>query len=168
MIDSKIWAALEPLFPSALEDLPLDGEWLQPPFENDPSGRAVICNDDNFQFVVVDRKTGTVLFVCEDDESVIASDLERFAQVVQAWDSIDSDAVGPEDDAGFSEVKKSFEEQLKIIDSVAAGPNEFWQLYTDELTSEDYVDLDDEVVDDDDEREPDTGDNDRPAMAVDA
>lgn len=151
MSDSKIWAALEPMYPSALEDIPLDGQWLKPPFADDPGGRAVVCNDGDFQFVVVDRKKGTVLYVCEDDESVIASTLETFVQIVAAWESIDRDTVGPEDDDGFSAVKKSFESQLKTLDPVAAGPNEFWSLYTEELTSEDYVDVDDLAEELDDE-----------------
>ena len=163
MNDSKIWAALEPLHPSALDDMPMDGNWLKPPFANDPSGRAIVCNDGDFQFVVVDRKKGSVLFVCEDDESVVASSLDSFVKIVAAWGSIDRDAPGPEDDADFSEVKKSFEQQLKSLDPVAAGSNEFWALYTEELTSDDYVDIDDELDDDDDEeQETDTGDNDRP------
>jgi SUKH-4 immunity protein len=149
--DSKIWAALEPMYPSALEDMPLDGAWLKPPFVDDSAGRAIVCNDGDFQFVVVDRKKGSVLYVCEDDESVIASTLESFVQIVAAWESIDSDTVGPEDDDDFSAVKKSFESQLKSIDAVAAGPNEFWSLYTEELTSEDYVDIDDVPEDDDDD-----------------
>ena len=151
MNDSKIWASLEPMYPSALEDIPLDGAWLKPPFADDSAGRAIVCNDGDFQFVVVDRKTGSVLYVCEDDESVIASTLETFVQIVAAWESIDSDTVGPEDDDDFSAVKKSFESQLKTIDPVAAGPNEFWSLYTEELTSEDYVDIDDEQDDDDED-----------------
>jgi len=150
MNDSKIWAALEPMFPSALEDIPLDGQWLKPPYADDPEGRAIVCNDGDFQFVVVDRKTGSVLYVCEDDESVIASALETIAPIVAAWRSIDNDTAGPVDDEDFSEVKKSFESQLKAIDPVAAGPNEFWSLYTEELTSEDYVELE-ETADDDDE-----------------
>lgn len=162
MMDSKIWAALEPLHPSALEDMPMDGQWLEPPFANDPSGRAVLCNDGDFQFVVVDRKKGSVLFVCEDDESVIASTLESFVKIVQAWGSIDRDTVGPEDDEDFSQVRKSFEEQLKTLDPVAAGPNEFWSLYTEELTSDDYVD--EEVSEEEDEPETETGDNDRPGI----
>ncbi|MGO4383566.1 SUKH-4 family immunity protein [Specibacter sp. RAF43] len=164
MNDSKIWAALEPMYPSALEDIPLDGAWLKPPFSNDPSGRAVICNDGDFQFVVVDRKKGAVLFVCEDDESVIASSLEQFVRIVSAWESIDRDTVGPEDDDDFATVRKTFETLLKEIDPLAAGPNEFWSLYTEELTSEDYVDVDD-LDEDDDELETDTGDNDRPGLS---
>ncbi|RAN79530.1 hypothetical protein B5P43_13575 [Bacillus sp. SRB_336] len=162
MNDSRIWAALEPLHPSALEDMPMDGTWLKPPYHNDPAGRAVVCNDGDFQFVVVDRKKGSVLFVCEDDESLVASNLDTFVQIVSAWGSIDSDAPGPEDDEEFSAVRKSFESQLKVLDPPAAGPNEFWSLYTEELTSDDYVDYDD--LDDDEEEEPetDTGDNDRP------
>ncbi|MGA7204018.1 MAG: SUKH-4 family immunity protein [Specibacter sp.] len=151
MNDSKIWASLEPMYPSALEDIPLDGAWLKPPFADDSAGRAIVCNDGDFQFVVVDRKTGSVLYVCEDDESVIASTLETFVQIVAAWESIDSDTVGPEDDDDFSAVKKSFESQLKTLDPLAAGPNEFWSLYTEELTSEDYVDIDDEQDDDDED-----------------
>ena len=161
MNDSRIWAALEPLYPSALEDMPMDGTWLKPPYDNDPAGRAVVCNDGDFQFVVVDRKKGAVLFVCEDDESVIASSLDSLVKIVSAWGSIDRDVPGPEDDEEFSEVRKSFESQLKVIDPVASGPNEFWSLYTEELTSEDYVDVD-EFDDDGDEREADSGDNDRP------
>lgn len=162
MNDSRIWAALEPMHPSALEDMPMDGTWLRPPYTNDPAGRAVVCNDGDFQFVVVDRKKGAVLFVCEDDESLIASNLDALAQIVAAWGSIDRDAPGPEDDEEFSEVRKSFESQLKVIDPAAAGPNEFWSLYTEELTSGDYVDIDDLEDEEEDEPETDTGDNDRP------
>jgi len=152
MNDSQIWAALEPLYPKALDDIPVDGQWLRPPFADDPEGRAIVLNDGDFQFVVVDREQGGVLYVCEDDESVIASSLDRLVKIVELWGSIDRDAVGPEDDDDFSRVTKSFEDELKRIDPIAAGPNEFWYLYAEELTSEDYVDIDDlEVADDDDD-----------------
>jgi len=150
MNDSKIWAALEPMYPSALEDIPLDGAWLKPPFADDPYGRAIVCNDDDFQFVVVDREDGKVLYICEDDESLIASSLEHLVKIVSAWGSIDRDTPGPEDDEDFSEVAKTFETHLKEIDPAAAGVNEFWHLYTEELTSKDYVEVD-ESIDDDDE-----------------
>lgn len=151
MNDSKIWAALEPMFPSALEEIPLDGNWLKPPYADDPEGRAIVCNDGDFQYVVVDRKSSSVLYVCEDDESVIASSLEMFVPIVAAWRTIDNDTAGPVDDKDFSEVKKSFESQLRAIDPAAAGPNEFWSLYTEELTSEDYVEVEDSDEDDDED-----------------
>ncbi len=161
MNDSQIWAVLENLFPGALEDIPLDGEWLRPPFSDDAAGRAIVCNDGDFQFVVVDRTNGAMLYVCEDEETLIASSLASLPGIVAAWRSIDGDTVGPEDDEDFSAVKKSFQEQLQVLDPPAAANNEFWALYTEELTSEDYVDIDDEPVE---EEEPstDTGDNDRP------
>lgn len=149
MNDAKIWAVLEPMFPVALEDVPLDGQWLKPPFADDAAGRAVVCNDGDFQFVVIDRATGSVHYVCEDDESLIASSLETLPRIVAAWGAIDRDTVGPEDDEDFSAVKKSFEQQLQVLDPAAAAPNEFWALYAEELTSEDYVDVD-EVEEDDD------------------
>lgn len=148
MNDAKIWAVLETMFPVALEDVPLDGQWLKPPFADDAAGRAVVCNDGDFQFVVVDRTNGSVRYVCEDDESLIASSLETLPKIVAAWGAIDRDTVGPEDDEDFSAVKKSFEQQLKMLDPPAAAPNEFWALYAEELTSEDYVDVD-EIEDDD-------------------
>lgn len=168
MLDSKIWGTLEPLFPSQVEDLPLDGEWLQPPFANDGHGRAIILNEDDFQQVVVDRKSGAVRFVCEDDETLIASNLESFAQLVKAWSAIDRDTPGPEDDQQFFQVWSDFQKQLKVIDAAAAAPNEFWQLYAEELTSNDYSDPDEQpsngLAFDDDlvDAEPDSGDNDRP------
>ena len=58
---------------------------------------------------------------------------------------------------------KSFEQLLQVIDPAAASGNEFWALYTDELTNEDYVDIDD-VVEEEEEQETDSGDNDRPGM----
>ncbi|POH59242.1 SUKH-4 family immunity protein [Arthrobacter glacialis] len=149
MNDSKIWAVLETMFPVALEDVPLDGQWLKPPFADDAAGRAVVCNDGDFQFVVVDRTNGSVRYVCEDDESLIASSLETLPKIVAAWGAIDRDTVGPEDDEDFSAVKKSFEQQLKVLDPPAAAPNEFWALYAEELTSDDYVDVD-EIEEDDD------------------
>ncbi|MHA7270837.1 SUKH-4 family immunity protein [Arthrobacter sp. HLT1-20] len=148
MNDAKIWAVLETMFPVALEDVPLDGQWLKPPFADDAAGRAVVCNDGDFQFVVVDRSNGSVRYVCEDDESLIASSLETLPKIVAAWGAIDRDTVGPEDDEDFSAVKKSFVEQLKALDPAAAAPNEFWALYAEELTSEDYVDFDDTEDDD--------------------
>lgn len=151
MNDSTIWAALETMYPSALEDIPLDGRWLKPPFDDDPAGRAIVCNDGDFQFVVVDRDGGKVQYVCEDDESLIASSLEQLVKIVAAWGAIDRDTVGPEDDEDFSEVAKSFETHLKEIDLAAAGINEFWHRYTEELTSEDYVDIDEQDNDDDDD-----------------
>lgn len=162
MKDSKIWQVLEAMYPVMLEDVPLDGDWLKPPFADDSQGRAVICNDDDFQFVVVDRGTGAVLYVCEDEETLLASSLATLPAIVEAWVSIDRDTVGPEDDEDFTAVKKSFQEQLVALDPPAAAPNEFWALYTDELTSEDYVDFDDGPDDDDGELFSDTGDNDRP------
>lgn len=161
MNDSEIWSVLETMYPVALEDVPLDGDWLKPPFSDDAGGRAIVCNDGDFQFVVVNRKSGAVLFVCEDEESLIASSLDTLAPIVAAWASIDRDTLGPEDDADFSAVKKSFQEQLQALDPAAAAGNEFWALYTDELTNEDYVDIDD-VPEEEDEPETDSGDNDRP------
>lgn len=163
MNDSQIWQVLEPMYPVMLEDVPLDGDWLKPPFADDAQGRAVICNDGDFQFVVVDRGNGAVLYVCEDEETLLASSLATLPGIVDAWVSIDRDTVGPEDDEDFTAVKKSFQDQLEILDPAAAAANEFWALYTDELTSEDYVDLADEP-DGDDGQEPvsDSGDNDRP------
>ena len=163
MNDIKIWSVLETMYPVALEDVPLDGRWLQPPFADDTGGRAIICDDGDFQFVVVDRKSSAVLYVCEGEETLMASSLDTLCAIVAAWGSIDRDTVGPEDDKDFSAVKKSFQEQLKLLDSAAAAPNEFWALYTDELTNEDYVDIDD-VVEEEEEQETDSGDNDRPGM----
>lgn len=162
MNDTQIWSVLEPMHPSALEDIPLDGQWLRPPFADDPAGRAIVCNDDDFQFVVIDRKSGTVLHVCQDDESIVASSLETLPAIVAAWGAIDRDTVGPEDDEDFSQVKTGFQKQLLSIDPKAAGSNEFWALYTDELTNEDYIDFDD-VPEDEEEPENDSGDNDRPS-----
>ncbi len=164
MDDSQIWSVLETMYPVALDDVPLQGDWLKPPFADDAGGRAIVCNDGDFQFVVVDRKNGAVLFVCEDEESLIASSLETLAPIVSAWGSIDRDTVGPEDDEDFSAVKKSFHDQLLVLDPAAAASNEFWALYTDELTNEDYVDIDD-VPEEEDEPESDSGDNDRPGAA---
>lgn len=164
MNDSKIWSVLEPMFPSALEDVPLDGEWLKPPFADDAAGRAIVCNDGDFQFVVVDRTSTAVRYVCEDDESLISSTLEKLPAIVAAWGSIDRDSAGPEDDDDFSEVKKSFETQLQALDPAAAGPHEFWALYTDELTNEDYVDIDELPEEEEEEPEPDSGDNERPGV----
>ncbi|WP_207343412.1 SUKH-4 family immunity protein [Arthrobacter sp. E3] len=161
MNDTRIWSVLKPMHPAVLEDMPLDGTWLEPPFANDAAGRAVICNDGDFQFVVVNRKSGAVLYVCEDEETLMASSLATLPAIVAAWNSIDNDTVGPEDDEDFSAVKKSFQEQLKLLDPQAAATNEFWSLYTDELTNEDYVDIDDMPVEEEDP-EPDSGDNDRP------
>ncbi|MHA7305988.1 SUKH-4 family immunity protein [Arthrobacter sp. TMN-49] len=149
MNDARIWAVLETMFPVALEDVPLDGQWLKPPFADDAAGRAVVCNDGDFQFVVIDRETGSVHYVCEDDDSLIASSLETLPKIVAAWGAIDRDTVGPEDDEDFSAVKKSFEQQLQMLDPPAAAPNEFWALYAEELTSEDYVDVDETEEDDD-------------------
>lgn len=162
MNDAKIWEVLEPMYPVALEDVPLDGQWLKPPFANDAAGRAIVCNDGDFQFVVVNRKSRAVLYVCEDEETLIASTLDVLPAIVAAWGSIDRDTVGPEDDEDFSAVKKSFQEQLTVLDPAASAPNEFWALYTDELTSDDYVDLDDEP-EEEEEPESDSGDNDRPS-----
>lgn len=162
MNDTQIWAVLATMYPVALEDVPLDGQWLQPPFADDPRGRAVVCNDGDFQFVVVNRKSGAVLFVCEDEESLIASSLETLPAIVAAWGSIDRDTVGPEDDEDFTAVKKSFQQLLQATDPAAASGNEFWALYTDELTNEDYTDIDDEP-EEEDEPESDSGDNDRPS-----
>ncbi|MHA7175152.1 SUKH-4 family immunity protein [Arthrobacter sp. Sr24] len=164
MNDTKIWSVLEGLYPVALEDVPLDGQWLKPPFADDPSGRAIVCNDDDFQFVVVDRKSGSVLYVCEDEETLMASSLETLPAIIAAWGAIDRDTVGPEDDEDFSAVRKSFQEQLQAIDPAAAAANEFWALYTEELTSEDYVDLDeDDDEEEEEQEESDSGDNDRPS-----
>ncbi|WP_425865010.1 hypothetical protein [Arthrobacter sp. TWP1-1] len=162
MNDAKIWEVLEPMYPVALEDVPLDGQWLKPPFANDAAGRAIVCNDGDFQFVVVNRKSRAVQYVCEDEETLIASTLDVLPAIVAAWGSIDRDTVGPEDDDDFSAVKKSFQEQLTVLDPAAAAANEFWALYTDELTSDDYVDLDDEA-EEEEEPESDSGDNDRPS-----
>ncbi len=164
MNDSRIWQVLEPMYPRMLEDVPLDGDWLKPPFADDAQGRAIICNDGDFQFVVVERGTGAILYVCEDEETLIASSLETLPLIVAAWGAIDRDTVGPEDDEDFTAVKKSFQEQLQVIDPPAAAPIEFWALYTDELTSEDYVDITDEP-DDEEDRPSDSGDNDRPGAA---
>ena len=161
MNDDRIWSVLKPMHPAALEDVPLDGQWLEPPFANDDAGRAVVCNDGDFQFVVVNRKSGAVLYVCEDEETLIASSLATLPAIVAAWSSIDRDTVGPEDDEDFSAVKKSFQEQLQVLDPAAAATNEFWALYTDELTNADYVDIDDIPVEEEDP-ESDSGDNDRP------
>lgn len=161
MNDTQIWAVLEAMYPVALEDVPLDGQWLKPPFADDAAGRAIVCNDDDFQFVVVDRTSGAVQYVCEDEETLITSSLETLPAIVAAWGSIDRDTVGPEDDEDFSAVKKSFQDQLKILDPAAAAPIEFWALYTDELTSDDYVDIEDEP-EEEEEPESDSGDNDRP------
>lgn len=161
MNDEKIWAVLEAMYPGALEDVPLDGQWLKPPFSDDASGRAIICNDEDFQFVVVDRSNTALMYVCEDEETLIASSLETFPAIVAAWASIDRDTVGPEDDEDFSEVKKSFHTQLLALDPGAAAPNEFWAAYTEELTNTDYVDIDD-LPEEDEEQETDSGDNDRP------
>jgi hypothetical protein len=163
MNDAKIWAVLEGMYPVALEDVPLDGQWLKPPFNDDAAGRAIVCNDGDFQFVVVDRDSSAVQYVCEDEETLIASSLATLPAIVAAWGSIDRDTVGPEDDEDFSAVKKSFQEQLEALDPAAAAPNEFWALYTDELTSDDYVDIDDDRDDEEEEPEPDSGDNDRPS-----
>lgn len=163
MNDTRIWSVLEPMHPVALEDVPLDGQWLKPPFADDAAGRAIVCNDGDFQFVVVNRKSGAVLYVCEDEETLIASSLESLPAIVAAWGSIDRDTVGPEDDEDFSAVKKSFQEQLAALDPAAAAANEFWALYTGELTSDDYVDIADEP-EDEEEPESDSGDNDRPGM----
>lgn len=162
MNDVKIWEVLEPMYPVALEDVPLDGQWLKPPFANDATGRAIVCNDGDFQFVVVNRKSHAVQYVCEDEETLITSKLETLPAIVAAWGSIDRDTVGPEDDEDFSAVKKSFQEQLQLLDPAAAAANEFWALYTEELTSDDYVDVD-EDADDEEEPETDSGDNDRPS-----
>lgn len=162
MNDLKIWSVLDEMHPVALEDIPLDGEWLKPPFADDSEGRAIVCNDGDFQFVVVNRKSGAVLFVCEGEETLIASSLAKLPAIVAAWGAIDRDTVGPEADEDFSAVKKSFHEQLLSLDPAAAATNEFWALYTDELTSEDYVDVDEEP-DDDEEPASDTGDNERPS-----
>ncbi len=164
MNDASIWSVLETMYPVALEDVPLDGQWLKPPFADDAGGRAIVCNDGDFQFVVVDRKSSAVLYVCEDDESLIASSLQILPDIVAAWGSIDRDSAGPEDDEGFSEVKKSFETQLQALDPAAAGHNEFWALYTDELTNEDYVDFDELPEEEEDEPATDSGDNERPGV----
>ena len=144
MNDAKIWAVLEPMFPVALEDVPLDGQWLKPPFADDAAGRAVVCNDGDFQFVVVDRTTARCTTSARTTNHSIASSLETLPKIVAAWGAIDRDTVGPEDDEDFSAVKKSFEQQLQVLDPAAAAPNEFWALYAEELTSEDYVDVDED------------------------
>ncbi|WP_081710254.1 SUKH-4 family immunity protein [Arthrobacter sp. 35W] len=135
MDDNQIMAGLAPLVPIGLEDIPLAGEWLEPPFEDDEAGRAVILNDGDFQFVVVDRDTGAVRCVCEDDETLIASSLEQLVQIAGQWAAIDRDAVGPEDDDDFDKMARDFEAKLKKIDAAAARPNEFWSLYAEELSS---------------------------------
>ncbi|WP_164520405.1 SUKH-4 family immunity protein [Specibacter cremeus] len=153
MDDSRIWATLGPLYPDALEDLPVDGEWLEPPFADDDEGRAIVLNDGDFQFVVVDRAIGSVLYVCEDDVSIMASSLETMDRIVRMWGSIDRDVPGPERDEEFAQVTKVFETELQRIDPRAAARNEFWHLYTEELTSADYGGEDDEL--DEDELESD-------------
>lgn len=163
MDDTSIWQVLEAMYPVALEDVPLDGEWLKPPFANDPEGRAIVCNDGDYQFVVVNRKDGAVQYVCEGEETLIASSLGTLPAIVAAWTSIDRDTVGPEDDEDFSAVKKTFQQQLQSIDMPAAAANEFWSLYTDELTSDDYTDIDDEP-EEEEEPESDSGDNERPGI----
>lgn len=135
MDDNEIREALAPLVPIGLEDIPIDGDWLQPPFANDPQGRAIILNDDDFQFVVVDRTTGAVYCECEDDETLVASSLPQLVQIAKLWGAIDRDAIGPEDDDEFVRVARQFERQLKDIDPAAAKPNEFWCLYAEELSS---------------------------------
>jgi hypothetical protein len=135
MDDQQIVAGLEPLVPIGLEDIPLAGEWLEPPFEDDAEGRAIILNDGDFQFVVVDRETGGVYCVCEDDETLMASSLEQLVAIAGLWGAIDRDAVGPEDDEDFDKVAQDFEARLKRIDPTAARPNEFWSLYAEELSS---------------------------------
>ena len=82
MNDTRIWSVLKPMHPAVLEDMPLDGTWLEPPFANDAAGRAVICNDGDFQFVVVNRKSGAVLYVCEDEETLMASSLATLPAIV--------------------------------------------------------------------------------------
>ncbi|MFQ4147876.1 SUKH-4 family immunity protein [Arthrobacter sp. LAPM80] len=163
MNDARIWSVLEGLYPAGLEDVPLDGQWLKPPFADDARGRAIVCNDGDFQFVVVDRNSSAMLYVCEDEETLITSSLDTLPAIIAAWGSIDRDTVGPEDDEDFSEVKKSFQTQLQALDPAAAAPNEFWAAYTEELTNADYVDIDD-VPEEDVEPEPDSGDNDRPTV----
>ncbi|MBG0738216.1 SUKH-4 family immunity protein [Paeniglutamicibacter antarcticus] len=136
MNDDQIAEGLAPLVPIGLEDIPLDGNWLEPPFNNDESGRAVIFNDGDFQFVAVNRSTGAVYCVCEDDESLMASSLAQLVDIATVWGAIDRDSVGPEDDdADFAKVAIDFEQRLKKIDPAAARPNEFWSLYAEELSN---------------------------------
>ncbi|WP_427016204.1 SUKH-4 family immunity protein [Pseudarthrobacter sp. P1] len=134
MDDNQIVAGLAPMVPIGLEDIPLAGEWLEPPFEDDDAGRAIILNDGDFQFVVVDRETGSVHCVCEDDETLVASSLAQLVEIAGLWGAIDRDAVGPEDDEDFDRVARDFEKRLKAIDAAAARPNEFWSLYAEELS----------------------------------
>jgi hypothetical protein len=135
MDDIDIRTALAPLVPISLEDIPIEGDWLAPPFHDDPQGRAVILNDGDFQFVVVDRLSGAIYCVCEDDQTLVASSLGQLVQIAKLWGAIDRDAIGPEEDEEFARVAKDFERQLLQIDPAAAKPNEFWCLYADELSS---------------------------------
>ncbi|MCY0904076.1 SUKH-4 family immunity protein [Arthrobacter sp. H14-L1] len=136
MNDDEIVEGLAPLVPIGLEDIPLDGDWLEPPFNNDEMGRAVIFNDGDFQFVAVNRSTGEVSCVCEDDECLMASSLAQLVDIATVWGAIDRDSLGPEDDdADFAKVAVDFEQRLKKIDPAAARPNEFWSLYAEELSN---------------------------------
>ncbi|MDQ6753950.1 MAG: SUKH-4 family immunity protein [Actinomycetota bacterium] len=135
MDDTEISQALAPLAPIELEDIPIEGDWLQPPFDDDQLGRAIILNDGDFQFVVVDRLTGAIYSVCQDDETLVASSLAQLVQIATLWGAIDRDAIGPEDDDEFIRVARNFERQLKDIDPAAARPNEFWCLYAEELSN---------------------------------
>lgn len=135
MDDNDISQALAPLVPISLEDIPIEGDWLAPPFVDDAQGRAIILNDGDFQFVVVDRLTGAVHCSCEDDETLVASSLDQLVQIAKLWGAIDRDAIGPEEDEEFARVAKEFEQRLKEIDPAAAKPNEFWCLYADELSA---------------------------------
>lgn len=135
MDDEQIAKALETLAANGFEDVPHEGEWLHPPYLNDASGRAIVLNDSDFQFVVVDRTSGAVYSCCEDDETLMASSLSKLTQIAQLWGSIDRDDVGPAEDEDFARVVTSFEAELKRIDPAAAKPSEFWPLYVEEISS---------------------------------
>jgi SUKH-4 immunity protein len=135
MDDNQIVSALAPLGRTGLQDIPHDGDWLLPPYKNDDAGRAILLNDGDFEFVVVDRESGSVWCVCEDDETLMASSLEQLVAITRLWGSIDRDAIGPEDDDEFERVARSFEAQLKKLDPPAAKRSEFWSLYIEELST---------------------------------
>ncbi|MFI5086461.1 MAG: SUKH-4 family immunity protein [Actinomycetales bacterium] len=134
MDDDQIAAALGPLAVHGFDDIPHEGQWLSPPYPSDPNGRAIILNDGDFQFIVVDRATGEVRSCCEDDDALMASSPRQLTAIATLWGSIDRDAIGPGDDEEFARVAASFEQQLKSIDPAAAAPNEFWSLYAEELS----------------------------------
>ncbi|MCZ2404523.1 SUKH-4 family immunity protein [Paenarthrobacter sp. Z7-10] len=135
MDDDQIHQVLARLGPIGYEDIPHEGEWQRPPYKNDTAGRAIVLVDGDFQFVVVDRFSGAVRSVCEDDETLMASSLDQLVQIATLWGAIDRDAIGPEDDDEFDRVARNFESQLKRIDPAAARPSEFWCLYAEELSN---------------------------------